>query len=104
MSDFAQRITENSLNDQDLSLINQCQNGAEIKANVIQYLSCSSDFYKIQQKKQFALALSYNKKLLKLAIYSKCQVIFSNWLKYLAQYLIIGVNFHKVFICAYLYL
>lgn len=39
-----------------------------------QYASPLNNLQKIQQKKQAVLAFPYNKKLLKLAIYSKCQV------------------------------
>uniref|UniRef100_V5GCN7 Histone acetyltransferase KAT2A n=1 Tax=Anoplophora glabripennis TaxID=217634 RepID=V5GCN7_ANOGL len=38
-----------------------------------QYASPLNNLQKIQQKKQAVLAFPYNKKLLKLAIYSKCQ-------------------------------
>lgn len=74
MSEIAFGITGISTNEKDKSQVAHSQNGAETKVNLVQYLSCLSDFEKIQQKKQSASALPCNKKLLKLAIYSKCQV------------------------------
>lgn len=74
MSDTVYEITENSLNDKQLSPALQGHNSAEAKENPVQYSSCLGDFQRVQQKKQSASVLTYNKKLLKLAIYSKCQV------------------------------
>lgn len=74
MSEIVLRNTENPLVQKDQSFTLQSQNGADSKMNLVQYPSCLSDFQKIQQKKQSVSALPCNKKLLKLAIYSKCQV------------------------------
>lgn len=74
MSHIVLRNTDNSLIQPDQSFTLQSQNGADSKMNLVQYSSCLSDFQKIQQKKQSVSALPCSKKLLKLAIYSKCQV------------------------------
>lgn len=44
-----------------------------------QYTSPLNNLQKIQQKKQAVLAFPHNKKLLKLAIYSKCQVCMNKY-------------------------
>lgn len=74
MSDTILRITENVVVTKEQSLTLQSQNGVDSTVNLVQYSSCLSDFQKVQQKKQSVSTLPYNKKLLKLAIYSKCQV------------------------------
>lgn len=73
MSNIISIKTENMVT-KEQSLPLQSQNGVDSKVNLVQYSSCFSDFQKIQQQKQSISALPYHKKLLKLAIYSKCQV------------------------------
>ncbi|CAH1117979.1 unnamed protein product [Phaedon cochleariae] len=54
----------------------QGQKGTTSGAKPDQYASRLNNLQRIQQKKQAVLAFPYNKKLLKLAVYSKCQLDF----------------------------
>jgi hypothetical protein len=58
-------------------LVNKCQipnQGQTAGVNKAPQASRQTNLQRIQQKKQAVLAFPYNKKILKLAIYSKCQV------------------------------
>lgn len=74
MSDITFESTNIATIENDQSSALHSQNGAETKVNLVQYSSCLDDFQNVQQKKQSAFDLPSNKKLLKLAVYSKCQV------------------------------
>lgn len=56
-----------------IQLVNHDQESVNA-AKPDQYASRLNNLQKIQQKKRAVLASPYNKKLLKLAVYSKCQV------------------------------
>lgn len=91
MSEGAFGITGISTIDKDKSQVVHSQNDTKTKVNLVQYSSCLDDFEKVQEKKQSASALSGNKKLLKLAIYSKCQVKDHN---YFRDFSINCINFY----------
>lgn len=65
--------TKNVLLTQTHSEEDQCFNSKKTSLS-LQYTSRLENLQKISRKKQFVLALPHDKKLLKLSVYSKCQV------------------------------
>lgn len=78
MSDLISEISENFSMPKTQSDIEEEQCSSLENQNIsVQYTSRLENLQKIFQKKQTVLALPQEKKLLKLAVYSKCQVEYS---------------------------
>lgn len=74
MSDVASEVTENSVSDKLTDNEEEQCFSSKTHGLSAQYTSRLDNLQKISQKKQTVLAFSHQKKLLKLAVYSKCQV------------------------------